>query len=280
MPPRPALTHFLCIPLGGAQLARSLAAFRADVTTDLNAGGFGPSNGAGAIPDGAVRPPGTLHITLGVMSLNDEDVAGAVGLLRATRLGEMLDQARAASAAASAVAPATEAKETPSFTTTATTTATSPISPSSSPGERRNGLRVTLRGLSAMHSPSSTSVLYAPPVDPTLVLRRFCEALKARFTAAGLMVRDERELRLHATVVNTVYVSGRSHRGRGGGRKRERLTLDARDIIDRYEDYIWAEEMLVKSVRICRMRARRVVGSDGQEDEVYDVEGEVKFWAE
>ncbi|OAA66297.1 Protein kinase A anchor protein, nuclear localization signal domain protein [Cordyceps fumosorosea ARSEF 2679] len=57
-PARP--THFLCIPLLRRQLAHNVAAFRADVTN---------INSAAPLPPSAVRPPGTMHITLGVMNL-------------------------------------------------------------------------------------------------------------------------------------------------------------------------------------------------------------------
>lgn len=270
MPPRPAPTHFLCIPLGGAQLIRNLAAFRADVTADRS-GGVG--GGGGAIPEGAVRPPGTLHLTLGVMSLKDEGATReAVELLRGMRLTDVLAEARAASAAATT--PAARAMGA----------STQPRAGGEDGGSGNgNQLRVTLRGLCAMQSPSQTSVLYAPPHDPGLVLRRFCEAVRARFTAAGLMAREERPLLLHATIMNTIYVKGKSrHRGSAGGGKRggnrERLTVDARDVIDRYEDYVWVEGMSVEGVRICRMGARKVAGRDGEEDdEAYDVEAEVRF---
>lgn len=276
MPPRPAPTHFLCIPLAGPQLARSLAAFRADVTAaDPSTAGYGPATGG--IPDRAVRPPGTLHLTLGVMSLKGEAaVTGAVELLRTTRLGEVLEQAR--TAAASAATPAARA------------TGARPSSSSLAEEDKgKKGLSVTLRGLSAMQTPAKTAVLYVPPLDPTLVLRQFCEALRARFTEAGFIVPEERPLLLHATVVNTIYVknggggssSSRGGRGRGGGGggrgQRERLTVDARDIIDRYEDHVWVEGMPVEGVRICRMGAKKVEREDGGEDEAYEVEGEVTF---
>lgn len=266
MPPRPAPTHFLCIPLAGPQLARSLAAFRADVTAaDPSTAGYGPATGA--IPDRAVRPLGTLHLTLGVMSLKGEAaVTGAVELLRTTRLGEVLEQARATGARPSSSSLTEEDKG-------------------------KKGLSVTLRGLSAMQTPAKTAVLYVPPLDPTLVLRRFCEALRARFTEAGFIVPEERPLLLHATVVNTIYVKnggggssssrggrGRGRGGGGGGRgQRERLTVDARDIINRYEDHVWVEGMPVEGVRICRMGAKKVEREDGGEDEAYEVEGEVTF---
>ncbi|KAH6621372.1 hypothetical protein B0J18DRAFT_432297 [Chaetomium sp. MPI-SDFR-AT-0129] len=65
-PKKPSPTHFLCIPLvtpaSRPQLSSALSAFRADVSAPLSAGGFD-------LPAEAVRPVGTLHLTLGVMSL-------------------------------------------------------------------------------------------------------------------------------------------------------------------------------------------------------------------
>ena len=73
------------------------------------------------------------------------------------------------------------------------------------------------------------------------VVDSICEQLRAAFQEAGLMAseggkeeRDARPLLLHATVLNTIYVKGGRGGGRGkGGRRRERLTVDARPILDR-----------------------------------------------
>lgn len=108
-PPRPvpsgAPTHFLCLPLVTAAsrpgLAAGVAAFAADVTSPPERGGFG-------WPIEAVRPLGTLHLTLGVMSLNGggaaaeasggggkKDLAGAVALLRSLKVRELLAEVAA-----------------------------------------------------------------------------------------------------------------------------------------------------------------------------------------
>lgn len=234
-PPRP--THFLCIPLAGSQLARSLASFRADVTSPTSFN----------VPEQAVRPLGTLHLTLGVMNLEDETLTQAVNLLRELRLKDVLDHARTSPSGVPAPAARAMGREAP-------------------PPDKR--LSITLQGLRSMNKASEASVLYAPPTDPSGLLRRFCEHLREIFQQAGLMMEDQRPLLLHATVVNTVYVKGR-------GRGKQRLTIDARDILGRYDDYAWMEGMPVRRVAICRMGARAVEGSYG--DEAYDVEAEVSF---
>ncbi|EFW98712.1 hypothetical protein CMQ_4564 [Grosmannia clavigera kw1407] len=264
MPPpqasRPALTHFLCIPLGTAagrpQLAASLAAFHADMaatTVAMTEGGpTGPSNRGGGttrrgrLPAGALRPVGTLHLTLGVLSLGGDG-----------RLQQALERLQ-------------QLKEL-------------------NKDEGAADVRVALRGLYAMQPPSRAAVLYAAPVDEASgvvaggALLRLCERVRAAF--ADLLVDDGRPLLLHATLVNTVYIrrggrgrGGGGRGGRGGGRGRGRILLDARDIVERYEDCVWMEQVPVETVALCRMGAQTLaVDDDGEVVEAaYPVEAEVK----
>ena len=298
MPPRPSPTHFLCIPLvTGAsrpQLAASLGSFRADVSAPPEAGGFG-------IPETAVRPVGTIHLTLGVMSFPPGSGGGggsssgngatgpgleaAVSLLKTLVPRQILasirsGEARGADSTTAAVAatPAT-AKASPS-------TAGEESQTAASAGTIRPPplLSVTLRGLHSMQPASRATVLYAAPADDngqgtTTTLQAFCEKLRAAFQEAGLMVseeeRDARPLLLHATVLNTIYVKGggKGKGGKGGGgRRREKLTVDARPILDRYDDFVWMRDVPLEKIAICRMGAKKV-GDDG--DEAYEVEAEI-----
>ncbi|KAH6688561.1 AKAP7 2'5' RNA ligase-like domain-containing protein [Plectosphaerella plurivora] len=219
MAPRPpAFTHFLCLklvtPTSRPQLASSLAAFKADVISS-----FG-------IPADAVRPLGTLHLTLGMMSLaGNEELNRAGELLRSLKPRELLSRVRAAGVAVAA-AP--------------------------------TNLQLTLRGIHSMQpSADKATVLYAPPDDPAGVLRSFCEALRGEFLEAGLMFRDERPLLLHATISSGPQRGGaRGRGGRGGSRGGGRLTIDARDILGRYEDYRWMEGVPLEKIAICRMGAK------------------------
>lgn len=109
-----------------------------------------------------------------------------------------------------------------------------------------------------MGSRQMASVLYTIPCDDSGRLRAFAEAVRAAFEAEGLVVRDGREMRLHATVVNTVYSRG----GRSTGRQRE--TFDARNVVDRYRGVAFAEEFRLDRVAICRMgEVRRAGGTSG-----------------
>ncbi len=230
-------THFLCIPLLRRQLAGNMAAFRADVSN---------INGAAPMPADAVRPPGTMHITLGVMSLpQPAQLARAVAVLRELRLRDILAETRAALLQQRARGPA------------------------GAPAPAGH-VWLTLKGLGAMQDASHTGVLYAPPLDVegqgAGVLYAFCQAVRRRFIEAGLMEADRRPFLLHATVVNTTHVK----RARGQGR--ERLMLDARALLDEYADHVWLDRHQVRALAICRMGAKPR-GDRG--DEAYEVVEEV-----
>lgn len=134
------------------------------------------------------------------------------------------------------------------------------------------GLKITLQGLKSMHDPTSTSTLYAPPVDSPALLS-FCQQLKDAFTDAGLLVPDARPLLLHATVLNTIYVprGGRGKGGGGHGGKKGRITIDAEEMLEDWADFVWMEGVRVENVAVCRMGAKK--GVDGEE--AYEVEGSV-----
>lgn len=263
MPPKPPhpspprLTHFLCLPLltptSKPQLLSSLTSFRTSITKRST-----PQNPNG-IPDRAIRPLGTLHLTLGVMSLpTKERVDGAVTCLRASDLERLL-------VAAAAGGEGGEKSESADGKGTET-----------GKGGESQDLKVTLRGLESMHDPTRTSILYAPPVDDADGrLQRFCQSLRDVFVESGFIVPENRPLLLHATILNTVYVPGvRARDGKGGhGRNKAKLTIDATEIIEDWADREWMSQAKIEKVAICRMGAKKT--DDGGEE--YVVEEEVKL---
>lgn len=245
MPPKtpaPRLTHFLCIPLVTAtsrpQLQKSLQEFRQAVTNKST-----PENPDG-IPTRAVRLTGTLHLTLGVMSLlNAERVDAAITCLKSIDLITMVRE---------------------SF---------------HGKDQLDPALSITLRGLASMHDPGSTSVLYSSPVDEDGSLQAFCQGLRNKFLEEGLMIEERRPLLLHATLLNTVYVPGIKAQGaksRHAGR-RARITIDARMLIDDWRGTEWMKVESAESVAICKMGAKKVENEFGEEDEEYEVEGSIAF---
>lgn len=239
-PKAPQMTHFLCIPLvtptSRLQLAGNLAAFQDDVTRPKSLGGF-------QLPADVVRPLGTLHLTLGMMSFpKDEGLDKAVGVLHSLDLRGILAGLKEGEQEAVAGA------ESP--------------------------LCLTLKGLHSMQKPDKATILYAQPLDPLGTLQEFSERVRAPFKEQGLLVADHRPLLLHATIVNTIYVKTKREARRG--KKRDRNVIDdAQAILDRYEDHAWMQDVPLEKVVICRMGAKPVVKDGEVVDVAYEEEGAI-----
>ena len=250
------------------QLQASLQQFISDVTV--------PS-GHNEVPIShkAIRPLATLHLTLGVMSLlTPQRVTSALEFLQGIDVQEVL---RRASRVVS-VEGATEAAANED--TGRQSVAGGPLpktllayeETSEKPGPAP--LIINLSGLHPMHEPSLTSILYVPPSDPTSRLYAFCLALCNAFTEAGFFSPDSRPLRLHATVVNTIYAKEKTARTKGGGHGKDRRDLrgfDAKQLLERYESFVWAEEVRLDRICICEMGAKTVEREGGEEVEYVEV---------
>lgn len=248
MPPKPRLTHFLCLPLvtsiSKPQLQTSLARFAADVSLPNEAG-------VSKLPAKAIRPAGAIHLTIGVMSLlTPERIEAACSHLHSLDLCALRNATKN---------PGSEAEGEINKAEPATTPATAIEQQLPQP------LLTTLSGLHTMNTPTKTSLLFAQPLltpDPTgashhTQLAHLGTALRTSFTTAGFLVPETRPLRLHATIVNTIYarkaVSGKN-RWKGGSGK-----IDATDLIARYEGFEWAKDVRIEKVAICEMGVKDVL---------------------
>jgi len=220
--PKKPFTHFLSLPLHHApDLQTSIDILTNDIST------YFPSLN---IPSGAIRPARAAHLTLGVMSLTSaEMVERAVELLKSTDMDALLQEVTTIDNMAELLDP----KAPMSF-------------------------RVSLQGLATMGPPNKTSVLYTVPYDPTNRLLPFTNALRKCFIAEGLIQDESRELRLHVTVLNTVYAKkgGRKNKGR-------QITLDVRDLVQEFGERVFVKEVEVNRVAICLMGAKDKDGIKG-----------------
>ncbi|KAI9869410.1 MAG: hypothetical protein M1813_000199 [Trichoglossum hirsutum] len=245
--PQAPLTHFLCLPLvtseSRPQLQASLQQFSADILTPR-------SDHQDAIPEKAIRPLDTLHLTIGVMSLQEpEKLERALKHLESIDLRSLLQAASAAALErdASSLQIPTE------------------IAP----------LIVSLESVVPMPLLTSTSVLYSAPVDTTNRLGPFCQLLRDSFQGEGLVEVDGRPLLLHATILNTTYAT---KRGEGHGSVKGKITFDASEIVSRYEGFVFMKDMRVENVAICRMGARKIVNEEtGFATERYEIVQEVSL---
>ena len=300
---KPPLTHFLCLPLvtptSRPQLQASLKAFRKEVSPVTSEGtekasGGDLADGEAVLPfvhPKSIRPVGSLHCTLGVMSLEKDKLPEAIQLLESFDVQSALNGSTSESTSQSKSGSVEGGNGSVSLA--------NPISP---PAVDRAGgpLQVDLKGLVSMHSPKQTSILYTAPTDETGRLTPFCIALQKSFKDKGFVI-DDRPLKLHATVVNTIYAKGRKRpprnnanrsssandeakhqlgeasssppddRSQGHGPNANApLKIDATAILEKYEDFVWAKDVVLDRAAICEMGAKKVVDEEGNvKDEEY-----------
>lgn len=180
----PSPTHFLCLPLVNptsvTQLEASLAAFKA--ANPLIPAQSGPSEQgekelpSSNIPDGSVRPLGTLHLTLGVMNLNSEErLEEALAFFRSLDLAELMREAeRVANRSRPKTSLARSSKSEAEDSDMAADTPPQPFT-------------VNLESLHALPRSKVATVLHAVPVDPTSRLYPFCIMLRDKFIEADFL---------------------------------------------------------------------------------------------
>jgi activating signal cointegrator complex subunit 1 len=306
---KPPLTHFLCLPLvtptNSPRLSQALSEFRSDVEKVT------------PVPAQAVRPVGTLHLTLGVMSLSSSQLSNAVEHLQDLDIGRILRGITTQKIAEAGI-------DTPTVSEGLGSVENPPaLSENAALQADPDVLSIELRGVLPMQKARQTSILYAEPVDRTGRLLSFGESLRGSFEERGWVVRDERALRLHATVLNTIYakakgksegranvarsavsvamsaetdegdgesdrvqgVDGRStdgeneksEHGKGASSDfKSWMRFDASNLIEAYKDFIWAEDVMIDRVQICKMGAQKIVDEGTGEimDERYEVVAE------
>jgi activating signal cointegrator complex subunit 1 len=308
------LTHFLCLPLvtssNRAQLNDALTQLRDDVQRLT------------PVPPKAVRPVGTLHLTLGVMSLSPSQLSDTITHLQGLELGRLLrgittkKMAEEASEASQTLANAIGENGA----AVAHPTPTLPASENAMTGADLDPdlLAVQLRGLVPMQKPSQTSILYAEPCDKSGRLMRFSESVRGSFEERGWVLEDKRGLKLHATMLNTIYAKDRRAKrergdkaggtlGAGGGGGEESagvgkqgisqggneangeegvrqdakswMRFDAEALMQAYDGFVWANDVRIDRVQICKMGARKILNEETGEvlDEQYEVVAEKRL---
>lgn len=187
------------------------------------------------IPTGAHRPPGTLHLTLGVMDLSDQkDMERALQLLEDIDYVDLLRQAESVvqerqlnrenrrkerplvdkipdevRSSKSPLESLDRAISPPPFSSSS-----SKSNDASTPNQSLpRPMSLTLHGLGTFQSPRSSRVFFAHAHDPSKRLQTFAELVRQNFMDAGL-ITETRPLVLHATIANMIYV--KSRKGQGG----------------------------------------------------------------
>lgn len=311
---KPTLTHFLCIPLvnhtSQPQLEASIGKFKEHVCsstpiqTSREVESAAEESKVSTLHPDAIRPLGSLHLTLGVMSLEEGRLTEATTLLQSLDPEELLQEA---------TNPQTSQLNTTDTSTTAPEPALSTSSATTQPkaamtvsDSKSLPMTISLEGLEPMQSPTKTSILYIRPHDPTNRLHPLCQALRKTFTEAGLLVPDARPLRLHATIVNTIYIKGRKKNKKPksdptekqeiepkaaepeltsstnatenkedglqanapnsghGPSAKSSLYLNATSLLSTYGSYIWASDIPISKIAICEMGVKKQLSPAGE----------------
>lgn len=214
-PKKPPLTHFLCLPLVSDKSAEQLEASLEKLRDELRR--------TELVPLEAVRPVGTLHLTLGVMSLDAERLGAANQCLQGFDIRSLLRDIGAQKLAEKAAEAGTISEN---------------LGAAAFPDTE--ALAIDLKSLVPMQAPHKTSILYAEPRDASQRLYPFGVALRDYFREKGFLVEDKRALKLHATIVNTIYAksAGRSGRGRGkaGKHKEKHVEESAESVVVKQDD--------------------------------------------
>lgn len=234
---------------------------------------------------------GALHCTLGVMSLDQEKLDKAIDLLK------LLDIERLLAGAVPRISDSILDIE-PSSVDKQSSTMERKVSPPVKSEQQASSrpLKINLKGLASMHAPQNTSILYIDPSDPTERLYPFCLSLQKLFKDESILLPDDRQLKLHATLVNTIYAKGgkrmpanrnerknvvetqssssaqgedpaslqNNDRSQGHGPNANALLkFDARPLLEKFKEFVWAEDVVLDRIAICEMGANKQTDANG-----------------
>ncbi|KAG8530900.1 uncharacterized protein KY384_004257 [Bacidia gigantensis] len=236
------------------------------------------------VPKAAIRKPGSLHFTLGVMSLEtSEKVEEAVRFLKGLDLTSMAKEAievsekgktenggtadeRTASGKYASPCAGREIEKIESENAELDVQKSEDFMSSRSESQQQHQsikthpFTISLTGLKALPSPKKATILYAFPT-PLQPLQFFTAKLHSAFSEAGFLLPDTRKLLLHATIVNTIYALKGGRKGKGKVKVKGRLTIDARRICEEWKAVMWAEDVRVDRVGLYEMGAEKVYES-------------------
>lgn len=125
-------------------------------------------------------------------------------------------------------------------------------------------LRLQLEGLEYMNDdPSEVDVLYAKVKDPSDRLQTLADRLVDKFTSTGLMQQEYDRVKLHVTVMNTLFRKdptgiSEPEKKQDRGRK-ERESFSANRLLQKFANFKFGDH-LVSAVHVSQ---RHRVGTDG-----------------
>jgi len=153
-------------------------------------------------------------------------------------------------------------------------------------GQQMKALKLTLRGLRTSHNKdlAKTPALYGILDDPSNRLPSFFRKVKEHFDQGGVGYPPSHSTSLARLGLETSSILDTCYSGRyqwkltkKGLRKsvRERPTFDARDLMKKYQDTVWAEDIQIERMSLCKTdRKAKFQGSNNEillEDEYEEI---------
>ncbi|EFQ35009.1 hypothetical protein CGRA01v4_12243 [Colletotrichum graminicola] len=123
-------------------------------------------------------------------------------------------------------------------------------------------VKISLHGLHAFPTAdqSHADILFAPPICLHYDFNRLCHKIRHIFEEADVVDKNGFGLSLHATLINA-------------RKKTLSGSIDAKGLIEKYQDYVWMEDVPVEKIGICRMGAEKI----GPDDEEYVIITSIDF---
>jgi len=136
----------------------------------------------------------------------------------------------------------------------------------------RKSIMITIQGLRCMGKDSSKArVIYGDVKldnDTRIRINRLSDLLQARFHAAGLLVKEGRPLKLHATIINTKY----DNRPKAARQR----TIDAIKLVQQHRETVFSH-FRVDALQLCSMTGMTLSGEKRVQTKPYPVEAAIKL---
>ncbi|KAF4587633.1 hypothetical protein GQ602_004326 [Ophiocordyceps camponoti-floridani] len=125
------------------------------------------------------------------------------------------------------------------------------------PNPSPNPLTASIRGLHAPRRSTKTHALYAHAFYEGVWLFEFCKSLRKHFIDSKVMKPPKGTLKLNTTVWNNMHVH------------RQRQMVDARRLMKECDDFVWADEVPITKLQICKMGMK---GGEGKREFLVEAE--------
>lgn len=215
---RQGFTHFISVPCNSKEMQTSYKDFQNNVMESCGSDTRG-------LDETVFQTPSLLHLTIGTLALMDE--------MERKKAKEILEAAIEEFKAENKITTCP-----PGF---------------SDPRTMAVKLNIEIKDLEIMNDdPGEVDVVYAK-VNDCDELQKLADGIVSKFTETGLMPRQFDRVKLHMTVLNTIFRKEDSDFQEEKSEQQQRETLDARSLLKHYGDFHFGS-MDLKEIHLSQRR--------------------------